>query len=332
MGRVTVVVTQREVFGYTGRSLDSLYANPGLPFDLVYVDGGSPRAIRELIEEQGRRRGFRVLRHERFLACNAARNLGLNASSSEYVAFVDNDLLFAARWLERLVACAEESGADIVGPLVCHGEPAFTKVHLAGGEARIENTPSGRRLRESMRYVARSVADVAAGLVREPVELLEMHCLIVRRSLFDRIGGFDEAYLNGNDHVDFCFTARAAGASLVFEPSSAVTQLLPAPFPADLQSLPFFSWRWSRANNRSSFEHFRDRWNLPSDDPALVSSLNFCNDRRDILFPYLPLGIFRHGLRRLRRMASAAAARRGGAGVRNGEIGSGSVGRDGRAV
>ena len=161
MGRVTVAVTQREVFGYTGRSLDSLYANPGLPFDLVYVDGGSPRAIRELIEQRAKRHGFRVLRRERFLAPNEARNLALDAGSSEYVAFVDNDVVFGAEWLARLVACADETGAEVVGPLVCHGDPPFISVHLAGGEARLEDTPAGRRGRAGARARAGRDARIA---------------------------------------------------------------------------------------------------------------------------------------------------------------------------
>jgi GT2 family glycosyltransferase len=332
MARITVAVTQREVFGYTRRSLDSLYANPGLPFDLVYVDAGSPRAIRDLIAAQALRYGFRVLRYERFLGHNEARNLALGASRGEYLVLVDNDVVFGERWLERLVHCADETGAEAVGPLICQGNPPFKKVHLAGGEARIEDGPAGRRLHESMRFVGRPVADVAPRLVREPVSMLETHCMLLRRTLFDRLGPLDERFCGGQDHIDFSFSARAAGATLMFEPSSVVSQLLPAPFPRDLQSLPFFYTCWNRQRNRADFEYFRTKWKLAPDDPALVSALNFCNDRPDILFPYLRLHLLRYGLRKLRRIATGAAARRGATGVRNGQIGSGSVGRDGRAV
>ena len=51
---VTIVVVPRDHFSDTRESLESIYANTDLPFDLVYVDGGSPRRIARYLREQSK--------------------------------------------------------------------------------------------------------------------------------------------------------------------------------------------------------------------------------------------------------------------------------------
>jgi GT2 family glycosyltransferase len=305
--RVTVAVLQRESFCHTGRSLESLYATAQAPFDLVYVDAGSPAPVRRLIDAEALRRGFRVLRSERFLTPNAARNVALRSIRTEYVAFVDNDVLFRDGWLQRLIACADETGADVAGPLVCIGNPPFRKIHSAGGESHIRQAESGRRFHESHRFVGRRVDEVARHLVREPLEMLEFHCLLARRSVFDRVGFLDEALRTANEHVDLCMLVRQSGGTVMFEPGAIVHHLLPAPFPFDLQSLPFFLERWSRRGNRATIEHFRAKWALQPDDRVLDGTLDWCNDRRDVIVRYLGPTFFRHGLRKVRRIGRRVA-------------------------
>ena len=134
---VTLVVVPRERFQMTRRSLESIYATTTFPFALVYVDGGSSAPTRRYLEGQARARGFRLVRTDRYLAPNQARNLGISEAATRYIVFVDNDVLVTSGWLEALVRCAEETGAWVVGPLYCQGELECGEVHMTGGHAHI---------------------------------------------------------------------------------------------------------------------------------------------------------------------------------------------------
>ena len=74
-GLVTVVVVPRERFSETRSALERMYAATAPPFPLVYVDGGSPRHIREYLEAQSKEKGFQLIRTDYYLAPNEARNL-----------------------------------------------------------------------------------------------------------------------------------------------------------------------------------------------------------------------------------------------------------------
>ncbi len=307
--RATVVVVQRETFAHTYRSIESLYATAGAPFDCIYVDGGSPPAVQRVIAEASARHGFRVLRYDRFLTQNEARNLALPLIATDFVAFVDNDLLFRDGWLRLLIACLEETGADIAGPLVCIDEPPFTKIHVAGGNAHIVEGAAGREFRVTHRFGHAQVDAVAAQLVREPLEMVELHCMLVRRTALERVGPFDEEIRTANEHLDLCMLVRQNGGTIVFEPAAAASQLLPRVFPLDRQSLPFFYERWSERNNRITIDRFRAKWNLRPDDRTTEATYHWCNDRRDVVVRYLKLTNVRHGLRKLQRISRRLAAR-----------------------
>ncbi|MEO1509545.1 MAG: glycosyltransferase family A protein, partial [Cyanobacteria bacterium J06633_23] len=106
---ITVVVVPRERFSYTQQSLESIYQYTNLPFELVYVDGGSPKSVQRYLSKAAAERGFTLLRTEHFLAPNQARNLGLSQVKTDYVLFIDNDVHVSYGWLERLWQCAQET-------------------------------------------------------------------------------------------------------------------------------------------------------------------------------------------------------------------------------
>jgi UDP:flavonoid glycosyltransferase YjiC (YdhE family) len=62
-------------FSQTHRSLEDLYEHTTLPFHLIYVDAGSPAPIRRYLEEASRQRGFQLIRLDRYVGQNEARNL-----------------------------------------------------------------------------------------------------------------------------------------------------------------------------------------------------------------------------------------------------------------
>jgi GT2 family glycosyltransferase len=261
---VTLVVVPRERFSYAKTSLESIYQYTQMPFHLVYVDGNSPQPVRRYLEGESLRQGFKLLRTNYYLYPNQARNLGAKGVDTDYIVFLDNDVVVSPGWLEALVDCAEATGAAVVGPLMCQHEPLHTEIHFAGGESHVWISKLGqRRLREKMYNQGKLVADYQAELVRTETELAEFHCVLVRRRILDQIGGLDETLLNTKEHLDFCMTVRAMGETVYFEPTSLVTYV-PGP-PQNWGDLHYYMLRWSNAWTRASLQRLREKWNLEED-------------------------------------------------------------------
>ncbi|HHP7230851.1 MAG TPA: glycosyltransferase family 2 protein [Xenococcaceae cyanobacterium] len=273
---VTIIVVPRERYQFARESLESLYANTTFPFDLVYIDNNSPPKLRQYLEVQAEIKGFKLVRSDRYLFPNQARNLGLAHVNSKYVVFVDNDVIFADNWLTALVDCTETTGATVVGSLVCQYQPFHEIIHCAGGEymsapeyaefVRGLPRPSDRpkwRIEEKTPYQNQRIEAVSDRLKREPTGFVEFHSMLVRTEIFDRIGLLDEKFACTKEYLDFAMSVVRAGGTIYLEPASVVTFRTHPPAPAlNWSDLPYFMLRWSDAWELANLQHFQKKWNL----------------------------------------------------------------------
>jgi GT2 family glycosyltransferase len=266
--KVTIIVSPRERFSFARESLESIYTHTDFPFKLIYVDGNSPTNVQRYLESEASAKGFELIRTESYLSPNQARNMGLQKADTEYVVFIDNDVIVTPGWLTSLVKCADETQATVVSPLICQGTPVHTEVHCAGGEARVlrenKDGKTRHRIQEKIYKQGRQVSDIYDQLQREPTGLAEFHCMMVRRSFLDQLGALDEKILNTREHVDFCITVSEAGGTIYLEPTSIVTYV-PGP-PLTWSDLPFFMLRWSDAWEMTSLKRLLEKWELTEDD------------------------------------------------------------------
>jgi hypothetical protein len=284
--QTTVVIGPREVFSNARPCLESVLTHTTVPYRLVYVDGGSPARQRAYLDAMARAHDFTLVRCDYFLSPNEGRNIGLDYVDTPFVVFLDDSAIVSAGWLERLEACAHETGARIVGPLVaqCIGDPECDELHDAGGDNRIVDEGSRRWHHETHEHVGESLAECGRRLQRHPTEQVEFHCMLVRADVFAELGPLDESLLSLHEHVDLCLAVRERGGEVWLEPSASVVSLIPPRLTrADRR---YFLLRWSGAWNRATLEHFWEKWALAPDDPSRAGLLEWARAKR--LHAYRP--------------------------------------------
>ncbi len=265
---VSIIVVPRERFSCAPASLESIYQNTPIPFELVYVDGGSPDYLHRYLEQQASAKGFKLVRTPQYLSPNQARNIGMQQASGRYLVFIDNDVVVKPGWLDALIECAEETGASVVGPLYFIGELADQIVHMAGGDLREEKTGAKRQMQERHLLGNRPYAEVLDQIKRAPFSFMEFHCMMARRDMLEQVGPFDEGLYSVLEHIDFCLKVTEAGGSVWLEPKSQVSYLA---FRAYLASdLNYFRLRWSDDWNERSVRHFASSWNMDLDSPLFT--------------------------------------------------------------
>ena len=265
---VTIIVVPRERFSYSRESLESIYAETDdYPFELVYVDGGSSPSLKRYLEEQAREKNFKLIRTDYYISPNRARNLGLKEVKTKYVVFIDNDVLVKRGWLQKLVECAEETGATVVGTLTCIDEPVHEVVHNGGGETyfevRVENGKTGKYAVQESYLEGRRVSKIPEQLQRVKCDFVELHCGLVRTEFLEKSGLMDEGLLSTREHIDLCLMAAKYGGTVYCERQSIVTYMTGAKL--DWWDVTYFMLRWSDAWDLASFEHFRKKWQLEED-------------------------------------------------------------------
>lgn len=259
--RVTIVVAPRERFSYTERSLQNIYEHTAFPFKLVYVSAGAPARVQRFLEQEAQRRHFQLVSVANYLTPNEARNLGLREVKTQYVVFMDNDALVTPGWLEALVRCADETNAEVVGPIYLEGEIKDVtrlegaRIHMAGGKAHIGNEDGACILYDEHLLAGMPLANHRAEIAKGPRDYVEFHTMLARTKVFERQGALDEQLLSVNEHIDFCFDVRQAGGSVYLQPE-AVTSYVPPPTACEWRDFAYFMLRWSEQWNHASASHF----------------------------------------------------------------------------
>jgi len=197
---VTVVIPVRDNAFGLHRLVGSLRG-----LKVIVVDDGSASPV-EQASFDGSDCEVRVIRHPVSRGPAAARNTGLAAADTDYVAFLDSDVVPLRGWLEALLG-------HFCDPAVALVAPRIVGLHNDGNLiARYE------AVRSSLDLGSREAPVVPYG----PVSYVPSAAIICRRSALVDIGGFDETLTSGED-VDLCWRLVEAGARLRYEPIAQVS-------------------------------------------------------------------------------------------------------------
>lgn len=206
---------------YTRACIESVLATRPADFELVVVDNGSTDETPALLAEMQARAqaagvGFNLIATRANIGCSTARNTAVAAARGSEIVFLDNDTVIPdPGWLAKLRAVLLSApDVAVVGPKICYPfEPH--NIQCAG----VAISPSGRVL---FRGRGQPAHDPRYARV-EPVQCLISACFIFRRSLYDEIGGLDEAFnpIQFED-FDFCYRARSRGRRCLYTPDPVI--------------------------------------------------------------------------------------------------------------
>lgn len=281
---VTVVITCRERHGLTEGVIDAIVRSIRMPVRLLYLDVCTPEWLRARIAARAAEWRLEIIRVDEPLWPSQARRRVAGLIDTKYAVFIDNDVRVLPGWLERIVACAEETGAGIVGPLYLWGENEHAdRIHMAGGELRSTPEAGGIVLNESHRHFNRSLDEIQ--LKREPCDFVEFHCMLMRREVFQAHDIFNETIVCVHEHIHAALICKGLGYGIYVEPSARVIYLAFASYA--LSDLELFRWRWSLEAGDSSIKAFAKRWGV-IDDARSFGVRGFLVKHRQLVDPIRP--------------------------------------------
>jgi GT2 family glycosyltransferase len=173
----------------------------GISHEIILVDDGSTDGTREWLAGLGE--PFRVILNERNLGFAAATNRGAAAARGGIFALLNNDLIFQRGWLRPMLNALTFLGrrAGLVGNVQLNA--ATREVDHAGVwvtlKGKVEHDRREPRLASLIFHPAPQAFAVTGA------------CVLVRADAWRRLGGFDEAFMNGCEDVDLCLRARKEG-------------------------------------------------------------------------------------------------------------------------
>ena len=144
-----------------------------------------------------------------------ANNVGTEAARGDYILLLNNDTQVITRnWIERMLGPCMRADVGAVGAKLLYPDDIIQHAGVMFQYYGPDNLGQGTTPRYSHAYynMFQETQDVIA---------LSSACLIVEKSLYDEVGGFDDVELPSDyDDVDFCLKIRERGLLVVYEPSA----------------------------------------------------------------------------------------------------------------
>jgi GT2 family glycosyltransferase len=151
----------------------------------------------------------------------AANNVGVGLSQTEFVALINSDAFVLSGALERMLAYLRGHGdVGVVGPRLLNGDGSFqeSRFHFPGPiRAWVENLGLCRLGKIFGMPRSRSRAGA--------VDWLSGACLLVRREVWERTGGFDENFFLYSEETDWQLRIRRLGWGIHWVPEAVAIHL-----------------------------------------------------------------------------------------------------------
>jgi GT2 family glycosyltransferase len=201
--RLSVITALYNCLEYSQAMVASLQASipGGISYEVILVDDGSTDGTREWLATL--KAPFRVLLNERNCGFGASNNRGAAVARGRVLALLNNDLVLKPGWLGPMLSALDGLGclAGVVG-----------NVQRSAATGKIDH--SGILVDEKAKPVHdHSYPSFVSRLLWPEKRVLAATgaCMLIRADTWRRLGGFDEAFVNGCEDVDLCLRAREAG-------------------------------------------------------------------------------------------------------------------------
>jgi N-acetylglucosaminyl-diphospho-decaprenol L-rhamnosyltransferase len=219
---LSVVILNWNVRDLLRDCLRSLGQAASGPLEIIVVDAASADGSAEMV-----RREFpaaRLIASTENLGYSRGNNLGLAAARGRWLLVLNPDTRADAGALASLLAYAAANlQAGILGPQLLNPDDTpqssrrrFPTLLTAFFESTWLAPLAPPALLD--RYYAR---DLPAGAPAE-VDWVTGACLLIRREVYEQIGGFDEGFFMYSEEMDYCRRAQAAGWRVAHVPQARV--------------------------------------------------------------------------------------------------------------
>ena len=240
-------------------------------YEIIVVENNSVTdEIFAYYEELKKNPDIHIVTYEGDFNYSAINNLGERHATGEYVLLLNNDTqVITLDWMEELLMYAQRSDVGAVGAKLYYEDNTIQHagVVLGLGAHRTAGHSHYRVSSNNLGYMGRLC-------YAQDVMAVTGACLMMRRSLFEELGGLDESFAVSLNDVDLCIRAWKAGYLNVFTPFAELYH-----YESVSRGLDDQGEKAQRYDRES--EAFRARWKELLDKGDPYYNPNFSLDRSD---------------------------------------------------
>ncbi|HIS06920.1 MAG TPA: glycosyltransferase family 2 protein [Candidatus Choladocola avistercoris] len=239
-------------------------------YEIVVVENNSTeQSIFDYYKELEQKPQVKVTAYTGEFNYSRINNYGVTFTGGEYLLFLNNDTeVISPDWMEQMLMYAQRQDVGAVGAKLYYGDNTIQHagVVIGLGAHRSAGHTHYKMPREHLGYMGRLC-------YAQDVTAVTGACLMVKRSVYEEVGGLDETFTISLNDVDFCLKIREKGYLNIFTPFAEL-------YHYESKTRGMEEGEKLRRYEREC-EHFRERWKAQLDAGDPYYNPNFSLDYSD---------------------------------------------------
>lgn len=234
---LSIIVINFNTRDLTVKCLESVFKyTSGIKFEVIVIDNnsddGSVLTINRIFKNK-----VKIIKNKENLGFGKANNQGMQIAEGRYVCLLNSDTLLIGNLFDKVIEWFEGQALVDVGSKV-----GMVGVKLLNPD-RSEQESFGSF--PTLLRVARTVflghfLPVHLPDETRKVDWVKGACMILKKEVFETVGGFDENIFMYVEETEWCYRVRKAGYQIVYWPQAAIIH---------------YGGASSKAGNRAIFGH-----------------------------------------------------------------------------
>lgn len=143
---------------------------------------------------------------------SAINNFGVKYATGEYVLLLNNDIeVISPEWLTEMLMLAQRKDVGAVGAKLLYPDDTIQHAGVIVGLGGVAG-------HSHKNYKAKDAGYMRRLQIVQDLSAVTAACLLLKKSIFEEVGGLDEKFKVAFNDIDFCLKIRKAGYLNVFTP------------------------------------------------------------------------------------------------------------------
>ncbi len=210
MTRASIIIVNYNTYTLLSECLNSIQPVLSEVDEVIVVDNNSTNEKDRLIPFDFP--WVRYFRSEKNVGVGAGNNIGAEMAKGKFLAFINPDITVTEGWLDCLIYALESHPqAGMVTPKILVMQDP-TKINTCGLDVHISGLSLCRGLEKTIDNFNKY----------EEVNAVSGTAYVIRKELFNHLGGYDENVFLYMEDIDISMRCRLAGYKCLFDPNAIV--------------------------------------------------------------------------------------------------------------
>ena len=209
---VSIIIPNKDQIDTLDKCLKSIESSTYDNYEIIIVENNSSEESTFKYYERIQSEKIKVIRWMDEFNYSAINNFGVKYAHGEYLLLLNNDVeIITEEWLEEMVANCQRKDVGIVGAKLYYPDDTVQHAGIVIGIGGVAGAVFVGLPRKYTGYLHKAS-------IQQDLSAVTAACMMVRRSIYEEVGGLEERLKVAFNDVDFCLRVRERGYLVVYDP------------------------------------------------------------------------------------------------------------------